>query len=477
MAKPKGKTVFVCGDCGNESLQWRGRCSSCGAWNSYAEFKTGGSSNSQTAWLGPGQEEPTQLSTIVVEESNRLVLPFGEVNRVLGGGVVAGSVVLLAGDPGIGKSTLLLQIADAASKARGKVLYVSGEESTTQIKMRADRLGISGDGLFLFGATDVGSILSQLDAQKPSLAVVDSIQTTYASDVPSGSGSATQVRECTLRLTRWAKATMTPMFLSGHVTKGGEVAGPKVLEHMVDVVLYLEGESLGLLRLLRGVKNRFGSTNEVGVFEMKGSGLVEVEDPSKAFLSEHRDGAIGSAIVPTLEGSRPMLVEIQALTNPSVLPSPRRAANGVDFNRVLLVGAVLSRRTGFSVSNQDVLVNVAGGLHIEEPSADLGIALAIASSLRNMPITASTTVIGEIGLGGEIRQVPQLERRVAEVARLGFRRCLVPSSSERKNNRDDKLELVPVSTLAEAISFGLDRKQRKVPVGGQEPDAFDSLGQ
>ncbi len=463
MPKTKGTTIFLCQECGAESPRWQGKCHQCGEWNSLVEFNPGPSRSAQRAWLESGKEEPRELSAISTEESDRMTLPLKEVNRVLGGGVVAGSMILVAGDPGIGKSTLLLQIAAAAAKIKGKVLYASGEESYAQIKIRAARLGISGDGLYLLDATDVEEILDNLDTHKPVLAVVDSIQTTNASDVPSWAGSVGQVRECARRITQWAKASSTPVFLSGHVTKGGEVAGPRVLEHMVDVVLYLEGETLSSLRLLRGIKNRFGSTNEVGILEMTGTGLVEVDDPSKALLSEHRDGAVGSVIIPTLEGSRPILVEVQALTHPSVLPTPRRVANGVDFNRVLLIGAVLGQRSSISVSGQDIVVSVAGGLRIAEPSTDLGIALAIASSLRNTPMNPSTAALGEIGLSGEIRQVPQLERRIDELARLSFQRCLVPTSSYKKIEGNHRIKLIPVATLMEALSNALGNNQRKRP--------------
>ena len=336
-----------------------------------------------------------------------------------------------------------------------------GEESAAQVKLRADRLGVSGKRLYLLPTTNIDGVLSQLEEHRPVLGVVDSIQTAYDESVPSGAGTVAQIRECTRRLMEWAKSRDVPLVLSGHVTKSGEIAGPRVLEHMVDVVLYMEGDPISAWRLLRTVKNRFGSTNEIGVFEMTGSGLVEVDDPSQAFLSERREGAIGSAIVATMEGSRPLLVEIQALTSPSVLPTPRRVTTGVDFNRLLLVCAVLTRRAGMPLSDQDVVVNVTGGLRIGEPAADLGLALALASSLRNVPIDAQTAAVGEVGLSGEVRRVPQLDRRVREAARLGLKRCLVPGLSGEEAPLDQGTEIVPVHTLAEAVNVCIPRlKQR-----------------
>ena len=386
--------------------------------------------------------------------SDRLPLPLTELNRVLGGGVVAGSLVLIGGDPGIGKSTLLLQVSALVAKARGKVAYVSGEETLSQIRLRAERLGIKGEGLYLLAETELDVILSQLERLSPSLAVIDSIQAVSLPELDTATGSITQVRECTLRLMHWAKQNGVPVFIAGHVTKDGAIAGPRVLEHIVDVVLYLEGEPFSAYRLLRGVKNRFGSTNEVGVFEMKEQGLVEVDNPSLAFLSQRQAEAVGSTVVPTLEGTRPLLVEIQALTTPTAFGLPRRTANGVDFNRLLLIAAVLTKRVGLRLANQDIIVNVTGGLKIEEPAADLGIALAIASSFRDVGADPNLVVVGEVGLSGELRTVPQLERRVAEAARLGFERCLVPKAGGRISKLKN-IELITVSTLREAIGVGL----------------------
>lgn len=367
---------------------------------------------------------------------------------------MAGSLVLVGGDPGIGKSTLLLQVSALVANARGRVAYVTGEETLHQVKLRAHRLGINGGGLFLLAETNLDTILGQMEDLAPGMVVIDSIQAVYLPQLDSSSGSINQVRECAGTMMRWAKTHGIPVFLVGHVTKEGAIAGPRVLEHMVDVVLYLEGEPFSPYRVLRGVKNRFGSTNEIGVFEMKGQGLVEVDNPSQAFLSQRGDETIGSVVVPTFEGTRPLLIEVQALTNPTSFGLPRRTGNGVDFNRLLLITAVLSRRAGLKLGNQDVLVNVTGGLKIDEPAADLGIALAIASSLRDAGVDRQTAVVGEIGLSGEIRAVQQLERRINEAARLGFKRCLVPKAN-MSIDVPSGVELIPVGTLREAIKVGL----------------------
>ena len=454
--KGRGTTVYVCQQCGNESTKWQGRCSFCGEWNTLTEFSVEKSSASNP-WLNAAPSQVEELAHVSLEDQARLSLPFDEVNRVLGGGLVPGSLILVAGEPGIGKSTLLLQLASAVAQDKGKVAYVSGEESGPQVKLRAQRLGISGEGLYFLTTAEVGEALAHLDKLNPALAVVDSIQTMYTQSLPSGPGTVMQIRECTRLLMQWAKAKGIPVLLTGHVTKGGDVAGPRVLEHMVDVVLYMEGEPISSLRLLRSIKNRFGSTNEVGVFEMGSTGLLEVSDPSRVFLSEHREGAIGSAILPTLEGSRPLMVEVQALTSPSALPTPRRIANGVDFNRLLLVSAVLTQRVGLPLSGQDIIVNVAGGLRIGEPAADLGIALAIASSFRNSPLHPSLVAIGEVGLSGEVRRIPQMERRIGEAARLGFTKCLIPANAKEGLPGEEGLELVPVGTLSQALRLALPR--------------------
>ena len=459
MEKSRTSTVFVCQQCGKESLKWLGRCPNCQEWNTFVETKvTVASATLRTpSFTNMAQE----LSQVVVEAADRSPLPLLEFNRVLGGGLVSGSLVLIAGEPGIGKSTLLLQVSALVAQSRGKVVYVSGEETLRQIKLRADRLGVKGENLYLLAETDLEVILDQIERLQPSLVVVDSIQTVYFPGLDTAPGSVAQVRECTVRLMHRAKLNAVPVFITGHVTKDGTIAGPRVLEHIVDVVLYFEGEPFSAYRLLRGVKNRFGSTNEVGVFEMKEQGLVEVDNPSQAFLSQRWGEAIGSAVVPTLEGSRPLLVEIQALTNPTSFGLPRRTANGVDFGRLLMIIAVLTKRTGLRLGNQDIIANVTGGLKIGEPGADLGIALSIASSSRDAGVDPQLVAVGEVGLSGELRAVSQMDRRVAEAARLGFKRCLVPKASARISDTKG-IELMPVSTLREAIGVAL--------VGGKKTD-------
>jgi len=454
MKKDKSpKIVYVCQQCGKESLKWLGHCPNCEAWNSFSEQKIM-VSVATTRSRSLITSSPLELSQVNTEAAERFAIPLNEFNRVLGGGVVPGSLVLVGGDPGIGKSTLLLQAASLVSKSRGGVVYVSGEETAHQIKLRASRLGLDGKNIFLLSETNLEVILSQLEEMSPGLVVIDSIQTVFLPELDSLPGSITQVRECTMRLMQWAKPAGVPVFLSGHVTKEGAIAGPRVLEHIVDVVLYLEGEQFSSYRLLRCVKNRFGSTNEIGVFEMREQGMIEISNPSQIFLSPRTGETIGSAVVCTLEGTRPLLVEVQALTNLTSFGLPRRVSNGIDFGRLLMIVAVLSRRVGLKLGNQDVIVNVTGGMKLDEPASDLGIALAIASSFKDVPVDAGLAAIGEIGLSGEIRPVNQLERRAAEVARLGFKRCLVPRSGMKNIVIPDSLNLLPVSTLRQAIEDG-----------------------
>lgn len=463
MDKSRNRTVFVCQQCGHEELKWLGRCPGCQEWNSFVEMAATPAASSVRR--PPTGNAPRELSQIAIDTEERFQVPVGEFNRVLGGGIVPGSLMLISGEPGIGKSTLMLQAAALIAGVRGKVVYVTGEETLRQTKLRSQRLGIPGDGLFLLAETDLGTILGQAEQLQPGLVVIDSIQTTYLAEEDAAPGSITQVRQCTLRLMQWAKSSGVPVLITGHVTKEGAIAGPRVLEHIVDVVLYLEGERFSAYRLLRCVKNRFGSTNEIGVFEMKGNGLVEVENPSLAFLSQRGGESIGSVVVPVLEGSRPLLVEVQALTNTTSFGMPRRTANGVDFNRVLLVTAVLSKRLGLKLGNQDIMVNVTGGLKIGEPAADLGIALAIASSFRDATIDPGTAVVGEVGLSGELRTVPQLERRIGEVARLGFKRCLVPKSGSTNIPAPGGIQILPVSSLREAVSVGMLKEKRSSKEG------------
>ncbi len=445
--------MYVCQKCGRQSLKWLGQCPSCQEWNSFtqkavASHSVSPRSNGTTA---PAQE----LSQIVFEAGERFPIALPEVNRVLGGGLVPGSLILISGDPGIGKSTLLLQVAAQVAAGRGRVFYASAEETPRQIKLRAERLGTKGENIFLVGETDLEAILAQAEEVSPSMLVVDSIQTVFLPELEGAPGSVTQVRECTMRIMQWVKRSGVPAFIVGHVTKDGSIAGPRALEHIVDVVLYFEGEQFSTYRLLRCVKNRFGSTNEIGVFEMKTQGLVDVPNPSQTFLSQRHRDSIGSTVVPVLEGSRPLLVEIQALTNPAYFGPPRRTANGVDFNRLLLISAVLSKRLGLKLSNQDIMVNATGGIRVEEPAADLGIALAIASSVRDLPVDPELIALGEVGLTGELRAVTQLERRLCEAARLGFKRCIVPRVASGGIQPPKGMQVLPASTLREAVKLGL----------------------
>ena len=456
----KARSTFVCSACGAESSRWEGRCSHCGDWNTLNEV-THTIRSGRGSWAEPAASAPIQLREVRLEDHPRTKFRSSEINRVLGGGLVPGSVTLVAGDPGIGKSTLLLAAAAGAAE-RDVVLYVTGEESAAQVKLRADRLGIDVAGLYLLPAVSLAEIMTHMDGLNPSLVVIDSIQTVFDEDLPSEAGSMVQIRESARRLTRWAKSSGTSVVMTGHVTKGGEIAGPRVLEHVVDVVLYLEGDPVSSFRLLRSVKNRFGSTNEVGVFEMTETGLRDVKDPSAQLLSYHTAGSVGSVIVPAIEGTRPLLVELQALTNPSLLPTPRRVASGVDYNRLLLVCAVLTRRAGISLSSQDVIVNVTGGVRVVETAADLAIALAVVSSVRDAPINPGTAVFGELGLSGEVRPVSQPERRVQEVGRLGLTSCVVPGGSGLESPTSS-LGLVPATTLRQAIGGSMSRTRSKSP--------------
>tara|TARA_B100000315_G_C14574561_1_gene587297 strand:- start:1571 stop:2932 length:1362 start_codon:yes stop_codon:yes gene_type:complete len=410
---------------------------------------------SRPGWVSAESEPVQELSHLSLDGQVRIEFPSQELNRVLGGGLVAGSVVLLAGEPGVGKSTLLLQIARFMSSRGESVLYVSGEESPQQIKLRSERLGFDGERIFLLAETDVDQVVNRLEERRPALAIVDSIQTLYSQDISSGPGSVVQVREAGLRLMRWAKLRHVPVFLAGHVTKDGSLAGPRVLEHMVDVVTYLESQDFSTYRVLRSEKNRFGPTTEVGVFEMTGQGLDEVPDPSQALLSQRYDRAVGAALVPVLEGSRPLMLEVQALTSPSQLPIPRRVANGVDHNRLLMLTAVAGRRAGLELSGQDIIVSVAGGFRVSEPAADLAVVLAIASSLYNRAVDPDLVAFGEVGLSGELRAVPQMGRRLAEASRLGLSRCVLPAVGLDGLSGPPEVKLFPVRTLREALRAAL----------------------
>jgi DNA repair protein RadA/Sms len=449
----KSRVVFVCSGCGQESAKWQGKCPGCGEWNTLFE-QTVAVSKSPSA-RKTSTNAPQSLADIEIIGHERIALSMGEVNRVLGGGLVPGSLSLVGGEPGIGKSTLLLQVAaQMAESAKAPVLYVSGEETRPQIKMRARRLGLKGDGLYILTETDLDAIIAEMDKLSPSMVIIDSIQTVYTSDLDMAPGGVSQVRECAARLVTWAKASQTPVFIAGHVTKDGSIAGPRLLEHIVDTVLYLEGEPFSSYRILRSVKNRYGSVNEVGIFEMKEAGLEQVANPSEVFMSRDRQNTIGSAVVPVLEGSRPLLVEIQALTNATSFGQPRRTANGLDFGRLLIITAVLSRRAYLKLGTQDVIASATGGLHVAEPAADLAAALAIASSYKNIAVDPHMVAIGEVGLSGEIRNVPQIERRLAEADRLGFKKALIPSNARVKAPSPD-FKLIPVRDIRQALQAGL----------------------
>jgi DNA repair protein RadA/Sms len=441
-------------------MKWMGKCPDCNEWNTLEEMVMDDSpvSRNNGALMNLGAPQPMSLPDIPTEPSQRIVLSNGELNRVLGGGIVPGAGILVGGDPGIGKSTLLIQMAAEVAQKVGKVLYVSAEESAYQISQRAGRLGIREPNLLILSDTVLEQIMERILEVQPALIIVDSVQAIHSSASNSAAGTVSQVRDCTAHLLRLVKHQNVPLFLVGHVTKEGTIAGPRVLEHMVDAVLQLEGERFHSYRLLRSIKNRFGSTNEVGIFEMGEGGMTEVANPSEMFLAERLPNAAGSAIAVSLEGTRPLLVEVQALSSHSAFSQPRRTANGVDMNRLLLLTAVLSKRVGLNLSDQDVFVNIVGGMHIDEPAADLAIAAAITSSYRNKPVAADLAIVGEVGLSGELRSVGQLPRRLHESAKLGFTRALVPRSA-LKGKRDESLpanlEVIGVRTLWEALEVAV----------------------
>lgn len=448
MSKPR--TLFECQACGFQSSKWLGRCPDCGEWNSFAEERQ------EAVPTGRGRGSPVSTGArpkpyelVDGAEAERVPSGIGEFDRVLGGGIVPGSMVLIGGEPGIGKSTLLLQVAHLLGRSGGAVLYVSGEESERQIKLRGERLGITGGGLYLMGETALERILEEVDELKPQALVVDSVQTVYSTRFPSAPGSISQVREVATQLLFLAKGRGITTFLIGHVTKDGSLAGPKSLEHIVDTVLYFEGEKHHHHRIVRAVKNRFGAVSELGVFEMTGTGLTPVSNPSALFLAERLPGSPGSAVVATLEGSRPMLVEVQALVSPSSFGTPRRMSIGLDPNRTSLLLAVLEKRIGLELLGDDVYVSVAGGLEVAEPAADLGVAAAVASSFRNRPLPQGTVVFGEVGLAGEVRSAGQSGLRVREAVQMGFTRCILPARNAPPGA--EGIELVGVHTLEEAL--------------------------
>ena len=446
MAKPS--TVFVCSNCGNESSKWFGRCPACNEWNSFYEEKINLKSSGKSA--SKKTATTVKLDDVKKQDIVRTKTGFDELDRVLGGGLVKGSLTLLGGEPGIGKSTLILQICDKI-KGEGQVLYVSGEESAQQIKIRADRLGIKNNDIVFLGETDIDVIEDAILKTNPKLVIIDSIQTMYSDEITSGPGSVSQVREITAKIMKMCKQEEITTIIIGHVTKDGNIAGPRVLEHMVDTVLYLEGERYFAYRILRGVKNRFGSTNEIGMFEMNDIGMCEIDNPSSVLLSEKNENVAGSIVVASIEGTRPILVELQALTATSVFGMPRRTANGIDYNRLTLLIAVLEKRTGLPLGNQDVYLNIVGGIKINEPALDLGIILAVSSSFKNIPIPNDVIAIGEVGLTGEVRSVNQIEKRIKEAEKLGFKKCIIPESNKKLLKDTYKLDIIGVQNISEAM--------------------------
>lgn len=448
---PKIQSRFVCQSCGYEAPKWLGRCPDCNQWNTLVEEVETPQAPAAARDIITSYNPPMPVNDVKVGQNHRTSTSISEFDRVLGGGVVAGSVVLIGGDPGIGKSTLLTQVANLLSISSGKVLYVSGEESVEQIKLRSDRLGVASGNLLLATETNIEAILHYISTTEPKYVIIDSIQTVHHPDLASAAGTVSQVKNCCAALTHVAKISGISIFIVGHVTKEGALAGPRVLEHMVDTVLYFEGDRHQTYRILRAVKNRFGSTDELGIFEMHESGLTEVANPSEILLEERPKHGAGSVVTATVEGSRPLLVEIQALVAPSYFSSPRRMVTGVDHNRTLMILAVLEKRVGLSLANQDVYVNVAGGLKIIEPAIDLAIALAVASNFKEVPVDPGAIALGEVGLAGEIRAVSQMEKRVREAARLGFERAIVSGRNTRKPVKGLGLETVGVDSLRQAI--------------------------
>jgi len=446
----KSKTIFVCNECGNESAKWLGKCPACNSWNSFFEQKVVERKNSNLKAKNDKGNVPQKLNSYQAKETLRTSTGFGELDRVLGGGLVKGSLVLLGGEPGIGKSTLILQICEKV-KGEGNVLYVSGEESAEQIKLRADRLGIKNEEIMFLGETDIDVVNQSIIDMNPKLVIIDSIQTMYSEEISAAAGSVSQVREITSQIMKVCKSRAITTIIIGHVTKEGNIAGPRVLEHMVDTVLYLEGERYFSYRILRGVKNRFGSTNEIGMFEMREEGMCEILNPSDILISEREDNPAGSCIVSSMEGTRPILVEFQALTSQTIFGYPKRTANGIDYNRLALLIAVLEKKAGLMLGSQDVYLNVVGGLKINEPSIDLGIMLATASSFKNVSIPKDMVIMGEVGLTGEVRRINLIEKRLKEAEKLGFKTCIIPESNKKLLKDSYKLDIIGVRNINEAM--------------------------
>lgn len=453
----KAKTVFYCTNCGNETPRWQGKCPACGAWNTIEEHiekpAAAGGSRAKSSPVGQSRR-PQRLQEIPIDGETRFSTGMGELDRVLGGGAVAGSLVLVSGAPGIGKSTLLLQICNSLCAGR-KVLYVSGEESERQLKLRAERLGVSPEALFVLSETRLSDILEAVAETKPDILIVDSIQTLYNEENDSSPGSVSQVKDCTMSMMQLSKSNGITVFVVGHINKDGNIAGPKVLEHMVDCVLYFEGDPNSSYRLLRAAKNRFGSTNEIGVFEMRDAGLVEVPNPSQMLLEGRPEGASGTCVSCVMEGTRPVLAEVQALVAKTTLNVPRRASDGFEFNRAVLMLAVMEKRAGMKMSLFDAYINVIGGLRLDEPGADLPIVLALASSYRDQCIPDDMVAIGEVGMTGEIRSVSHMNQRLAEIARLGFKKCMIPRGGSEKLDIPEGLTVYRVRNIREAIETAL----------------------
>jgi DNA repair protein RadA/Sms len=482
----KAKSVFVCSECGYEAPKWMGKCPSCGSWNTFYEEKLEATSSSGNVVKLRKSEKPRKLNSVEGRDEIRTKTGYEEVDRVLGGGLVKGSLVLLGGEPGIGKSTLILQLCNklagsynksdsngnrivksdnklasegdktAGDENRGIVLYVSGEESAEQVKLRADRLNIDNDNIMFLGETDIDAIETQILDIKPKLVIIDSIQTMFSNEITSAPGTVSQVREITARIMKCCKQNQITTIIIGHVTKDGNIAGPRILEHMVDTVLYLEGERYFSYRILRSVKNRFGSTNEIGMFEMKNEGMCEVTNPSSVLISEDSEEVPGACIVCSLEGTRPLLVELQALTATSIYGIPKRTGNGIDFNKIALLIAVLEKRARMNLGNQDVYLNVVSGMKINEPAIDLGIAVTIASSFKGVYIPKDTAIIGEVGLTGEIRAVNMIDKRIKEAQRLGIKRIIIPQNNKKLLKESYKLDIIGVRNINEALrSLGM----------------------
>ena len=448
----KIKTTFFCQNCGHQSLKWLGKCPSCGEWNRFVEEEIR-ETNPAVSMGIQFNEPPLPIDDIIADEKERITTGIVEMDRVLGGGIVGGSVTLVGGDPGIGKSTLLLQLLHNLAEKNLKILYVSGEESAKQIKLRGKRIGAFSKNLYVLVEIELTSIIKYIKEISPAAVVIDSIQTMYSAVLTSAPGSVGQVRESSGQLILLAKKTGIPVFLVGHVTKDGSIAGPKVLEHMVDTVLYFEGDSGHAYRIVRAIKNRFGPTNEIGVFEMRDNGLIEVSNPSAFFLTERPEGAAGSVVVPSIEGTRPILVEIQSLVSPTNFGMPRRTTIGVDQNRVSLLAAVMDKICGFRLSSHDIFINVAGGMKVDEPAVDLGLVASLASSFLDRPIDAGTVVFGEVGLTGEVRGISQMDIRIKEAARMGFKRCILPQTVSRAGSLEKKMEYVKVSNLKKLLEY------------------------